>query len=66
MWKIKNSISPKPREPPMAKEDKAGNLITGPGPAMNLYLETYKERLQHKEIGEDLKELKELKEELQQ
>ena len=48
----------------MAKLDGAGNLITAPGPLKDLYLETYSQRLQNREIAEGLEDIKSLKEEL--
>ena len=39
----------------MAKQDKYGNLITAPEALKTLYLETYVERLNHREIKSDLK-----------
>ena len=39
----------------MAKQDKYGNLITAPEALKNLYLETYVERLKHREIRPELK-----------
>ena len=37
-------------DPPMAKRDSLGNLITAPEALKNLYLETYVERLRHREV----------------
>ena len=50
MWKLKNQLVPKDMDPPMAKRDSLGNLITAPEALKNLYLETYVERLRHREI----------------
>ena len=55
MWKLKNQLVPKDVDPPMAKQDKHGNLITAPEALKNLYLETYVERLKHREIRPELK-----------
>ena len=54
MWKLKNQLIPKEMDPPMAKLDSYGNLITAPGALKNLYLETYVERLKHREIKPDM------------
>ena len=51
MWKLKNQLVPKEIDPPMAKMDKHGNLITAPEALKKLYLETYVERLNHREIA---------------
>ena len=53
MWKLKNQLVPKELDPPMAKLDKLGNLITAPERLKILYLETYVERLRHREIKPD-------------
>ena len=54
MWKLKNQLVPKEMDPPMAKQDKRGNLITAPAALKNLYLETYVERLRPREIKPNL------------
>ena len=54
MWKLKNQLVPKEIDPPMAKKDKLGNLITSPEALKNLYLETYVERLRHREMRSNL------------
>ena len=33
MWKLKNKLLPRPTDPPMAKKDKGGNLVTAPPPS---------------------------------
>ena len=40
MWKLKNKLMPKEMDPPMAKVDKLGNLITAPEALKTLYLQT--------------------------
>ena len=64
LWKVKNRICPRAKDPPMAKRDEHGNLITAPNALKDLYIRTYKERLRHREIGADYKELQVLKSEL--
>ena len=44
-WKIKRKLLPRPHDPPMAKKDLSGNLITSKSSLKKLYLETYKRRL---------------------
>ena len=64
MWKIKKLVSPRGIEPPMAKLDEEGNLITSPHSLKELYLSTYEDRLKNRQIAEGLEDIKELKEEL--
>ena len=64
IWKVKSKLLPRPVDPPMAKRDFAGNLITGVAPLKQLYLDTYVHRLRHREIREELKDLYCLKTEL--
>jgi hypothetical protein len=45
MWKVKNRVVSKPRDPPMAKKDSAGNLVTNPELIKKLYLKEYQHRL---------------------
>ena len=47
MWKLKNQLVPKERDPPLAKMDNQGNLITAPEALKKIYLGTYVERLKH-------------------
>ena len=49
-------------DPPAAKKDSSGKLVTDRKELENLYLETYKTRLTPNPISEDLQELKNLKE----
>ena len=64
MWQVKKKVCRKSRDPPMAKRDKSGNLITTPEPLKKLYKEEYVYRLRHREIKPSLQTLKELKEDL--
>ena len=64
MWKLKNLMCPKIKDPPMAKRDKNGSLITSPSLLKRVYLETYKERLKPREIKPELLDLFYLKSEL--
>ena len=64
IWKLKNKILPRPSDPPMAKRDKGGNLITAPLPLKKLYLETYKERLSQRPMKAEFQEVYKLKNEL--
>ena len=49
-WRIKSKICPKNTNPPLAKRDKHGNLITSPNNLKQLYLDTYKHRLRHRSM----------------
>ena len=40
MWRVKNKLFPRPNDPPMAKRDTHGNIITAPSQLKSLYVET--------------------------
>ena len=61
LWKVKNKIWPRPKDPPMAKRDAGGNLVTAPLPLKKLYVETYKKRLENRPIKVEHKDLFDLK-----
>ena len=52
MWKLKNQLWPKERDPPMAKFDEKGNLISGTEALKSLYLRHYVKRLAHRGMKE--------------
>ena len=56
MWKLKNKLWPKERDPPMAKFDGKGKLISCPVTLKKLYLEHYVQRLAHRLIKESYQE----------
>ena len=64
MWKIKKRICPRPKDPPSAKKDEFGNLITAPSALKNLYLQTYKIRLEYRKMNERYEGIRQLKTEL--
>ena len=64
MWKIKSKLFPRIKDPPTAKKDTFGNLVTAPLSLKELYLKTYKGRLEHRKIKEQYEEIRVLKEEL--
>ena len=64
MWKVKSKICPRPRDPPTAKKDTDGNIVTAPFALKKLYLETYKSRLEHRKINERYQNIRDLKNEL--
>ena len=61
LWKLRNKLHPKQMDPPMAKLDTGGNLITAPPLLRKLYLDTYVHRLRHREMKDDLMDLYEMK-----
>ena len=63
-WKMKQKLWPSSCDPPMAKHDREGNLVTAPGALKNLYLETYRDRLKHRDMNPDLMDVYFLKMEL--
>ena len=60
-WKLRNKLQPRQVDPPMAKLDKGGNLITEPALLRKLYLDTYVDRLRHREMKPELSDVFELK-----
>jgi hypothetical protein len=64
MWKLKNKLFPNSVDPPMAKRDKYGTLISAPSLLKKLYLDTYTERLRNREIRPEITDLYEMKCEL--
>ena len=61
MWKLKSKLLPRPRDPPMAKKDAHGNLITSKGALKKLYLDTYVHRLRNREMKSEYSDILELK-----
>ena len=62
MWKLRKKLHPyKQTDPPMAKNDKNGNLITAPSLLRNLYLNTYTDRLRHREMKTEFSDVFQLK-----
>ena len=64
LWKLKNKLCPKPHDPPMAKKDNLGNLVTEPTQLKKLYISHYKHRLRHREIEPGFEDLFHMKNEL--
>ena len=62
-WSMKKKLAPKNTiDPPAAKKDEEGNLVTNKEELENLYLRTYQRRLQPNPVSEEFQELKMLKE----
>ena len=64
MWRLKSKIFPSKSEPPMAKRNENGTLITAPDLLKNLYLNTYIERLRNRPIRPGLEDIYWVKTEL--
>ena len=63
MWKIKKKICPKNEvTPPVAKSDQFGNLVTNQDQLKALYVNTYKDRLRHRDMNPNISYLRDLKE----
>ena len=61
-WEMKKRLCPKNTlDPPAAKKDKHGTLVTEKEALENLYIETYVERLKPNTISEGLEDLEKLK-----
>ena len=61
-WEMKKRLCPKNTpDPPAAKKDKHGNLVTEKEALENLYIETYVDRLKPNTISEGLEDLEKLK-----
>ena len=63
-WKIKQKFCPKVPDPPMAKKDENGILITSPNLLKELYLRTYKHRLRQRQMKPEMLDIYFLKSEL--
>ena len=61
-YNLKKRLCPKNTlDPPSAKRDHAGKLVSDPDELESLYLKTYRERLTPNEVPENLKKTEELK-----
>ena len=66
LWKLKKKLCPQITDPPMAKHDNTGNLITTTEGIKSLYLDTYRNRLKHREMNKNYMDIYFLKSELWQ
>ena len=64
LWKLKKKLSPKCRDPPTAMLDPKGNLVTSEQAIEALAVETFRKRLENRKIKDNLKNIKDDKEEL--
>ena len=56
-WKLEQKLSPFAPDPPMAKHDNEGNIITAPEALKTLYLQTYQNRLKHRLMKPELMDI---------
>ena len=61
---MKKALCPKPCDPPMAKRDPVGNLVTAPEQLKRLFAQTYAHRLRHRKIASKYADLLVLKSDL--
>ena len=61
MWKLKRKVCPKKSDPPTAKINDCGEIISEPTALKKLYENTYKKRLAHRKIKPELADLYERK-----
>ena len=64
LWKLKKKLLPQVQDPPMAKFDGQGNLVTSHQNLKKLYLQTYVDRLTHKVVHTKFLNIFSLKEDL--
>ena len=64
MWKLKKKLNPRCIDPPTATCDVYGNLATPDTAIRSLALETYRKRLENRQIKDDLIHIQKDKEEL--
>ena len=64
LWKLKQKLCPKIGDPPMAKKDENGTLITSPELLKSLYLRTYQSRLINRQMKRELFDVYFLKQKL--
>ena len=64
IWEIKKKLIQTFNQPPTAKKDEEGNLVTDRDNLEKLYIRTYQSRLKPNPTTEEIEELKELKKEL--
>ena len=64
MWQLKKKICSKKSDPPVAKLNEKGELVTEPTQLKKLYENTYKKRLEHRTMKPELEGMYNLKMEL--
>ena len=63
-WKLKKKFCPQAPDPPMAKRNESGILVTSPNLLKTLYLQTYQHRLRQRDMKPELRDVYFLKNEL--
>ena len=61
MWEVKKKLGSKKTEPPAAKKNEDGELVTNSSELKQLYERTYKKRLEHRKIKPELENMYKLK-----
>ena len=61
LWKLKSKLCQTSVDPPTAKIDSSGQMITSPNLLRDLYLQTYTERLSHRTIKSEYDDIYEMK-----
>ena len=61
MWEVKKKLGSKKTEPPAAKKNENGELVTNSSELKQLYERTYKKRLEHRKIKPELENMYKLK-----
>ena len=61
IWRLKKKLCPQNIDPPMAKRDKNGDLVSNPETLKQLYVDTYKDRLRHRIISTGYEDLEKQK-----
>ena len=61
MWQLKKKLFKRGRDPPSAKRDENGQLITSYNELLSLYLRTFQQRLRHRDINPELEDMLEMK-----
>jgi hypothetical protein len=57
LWKLKSKLCQKSGDPPMAKMDENGQIITSPSLLRDLYLQTYSDRLSHRVMKSEYEDI---------
>ena len=61
MWQLRKQICKKKSDPPVAKKNEKGELVTEPSQLKKLYETTYKKRLEHRNMKPELLKMYNLK-----
>lgn len=64
LWEVKKSVCHRSKDPPMAKKDTAGNLVTEPEKLKQLYINEFTNRLRPREMASGMANLRSVKEKL--